>query len=87
MSTKPSDKKPGEYVMPEEFSFGLEERDESEEEIELPEGGPDPELAEDCEHKWVALPESQQTLTSEDKKIWTCPICGTLTNTYTWQKP
>jgi len=87
MSTRPSDKKPGEYVMPEEFSFGLEERDESEEEVELPEGGPDPELAEDCEHKWVALPESQQTLASEDKKIWACPICGTLTNTYTWQKP
>jgi hypothetical protein len=37
MSTNSSDKKPGEYVMPEKFSFGLEERDESEEEIELPE--------------------------------------------------
>jgi rubrerythrin len=67
MSTNSSDKKPGEYVMPEKFSFGLEERDESEEEIELP--------------------ESQQTLISEDKKIWTCPTCGALTNTYTWQKP
>ena len=69
MSTNSSDKKPGEYVIPEEFSFGLEERDESEEVIELPEGGPDPELAEDCEHTWVAVPETQQTLASEDKKI------------------
>lgn len=52
MSTKPSDKKPGEYVMPEEFSFGLEERDESEEEVELPEGSPAPEVAADSEHTW-----------------------------------
>jgi hypothetical protein len=87
MSTKSTGNRGGAYVMPERFSFGLEERakdTEGENTSALPAQN---RSESSCTHRWEELPKDQQTLASEDKTIWKCRSCGDMTNTYSWQKP
>jgi len=79
--------------MPENFSFGLEERSEETSDAAASEAIPES-LSEaeagssaECQHKWAKLPEEQQTLDSESKIVWMCQSCGQITNTYAWKKP
>ena len=90
MSAETSGKRDGGYIMPESFSFGLEEREDSDENVET--GNVSSDSLEDdsvssCTHRWEALPEDMQTLASESKTIWKCRSCGEMTNTYSWKKP
>jgi len=87
MSTKTSKNQPGEFIMPETFSFGLEERaEETPESVETVLETESQSPAE-CSHKWARLPDEQQTLSDEDKVIWVCSLCNVLTNTYSWSSP
>jgi DNA-directed RNA polymerase subunit M/transcription elongation factor TFIIS len=93
MSAGSSGKREGAYVMPEKFSFGLEERKAPELEPEMapietaPAKTAEASSTPVCQHKWEALPDAQQTLAGEGKTIWRCLNCGNKTNTYSWDKP
>ena len=86
MSTNSSGKRDDVYVMPETFSFGLEEREDKDaENASADSRGADSESS--CIHRWKELPKEKQTLASESKTIWKCRTCGDMTNTYSWKKP
>jgi hypothetical protein len=90
MSTKSTGNRGGAYVMPERFSFDLEERakDTGNAEGENTSALPAQDSSESsCTHRWEALPKDQQTLVAEDKTIWKCRSCGDMTSTYSWRKP
>ena len=91
MSTNSSGKRGGVFVMPERFSFSLEEREGQETEIATGESTsemPTEACSEPiCDHRWEELPEDRQTLASESKIIWQCHSCGEKTSTYSWKKP
>jgi hypothetical protein len=91
MSTKLYGKLDSNFVMPEQFSFGLEEREDQETENTADEsssGKSRKAVSESsCNHRWEELPKEKQTLANENKVIWVCLACGEKTNTYSWRKP
>jgi len=91
MSTGSSKKGSNVYVMPDRFSFGLENRKAVQPEFEsseaLPVKPPEHGASAQCTHAWEELPGELQTLEEEGKTIWKCHNCGRVTNTYSWDKP
>lgn len=69
------------FQMPENFSFGLEERPTTFRAIKI-------ELKEDesnCRHEWFKREDSEQTLTHEGKTIVECRGCKRTVAVYDWK--
>lgn len=67
------------FRMPEEFSFGLEERSElTAIKLELDDYS-------DCEHNWFPRDDSKQTLRHEGKTVLECRGCKRSVAVYDWK--